>query len=241
MRVPWIHAAGPLTPTAVVNLPQAPSRHLAQVLRLAPGHPLVLFDGEGAQAEARIAAVARGRVDVEVIAVTAAPPPPLELTLAQGIARAERMDYALQKAVELGVSALVPLFTERCVVRLDGPRLVRRMAHWEGLVVAACEQSHRPRLPRIEPPRGLRSWVAGASGPAILLDPQADTALPDLPPPERALTLLVGPEGGLSEREIAQATDHGFRRVRLGPRVLRTETAPVAAVAAIQALWGDFR
>ena len=202
----------------------------------------MLFDGEGREARARIETSSRRCVEARVTEVRGpAPGPALRISLAQGIARGERMDYALQKAVELGAHALVPVFTERCVVRLDGERLARRMTHWQGVVVAACEQAHRSRLPRLESARGLGDCLARAQGPGVLLDPGADTTLAELAPPGERLALLVGPEGGLSEAEMALAEDRGFHRVRLGPRVLRTETAPVAALAAIQSLWGDFR
>jgi 16S rRNA (uracil1498-N3)-methyltransferase len=231
-----------LTAETGLRLDEAASRHLARVLRLASGHPVVLFDGEGRRADARIDTVSRGQVAVRVEAVSApAPEPALKVTLAQGIARGERMDYALQKAVELGVHRLVPLATERSVVQLRGERLARRTAHWRAVVVASCEQSQWPHLPRLEPLRDLGAWLAEAAGPGILLDPTAEATLPDLPPPAGTLNLLVGPEGGLSAREVTLATQAGFRRVRLGPRVLRTETAPLAALAAVQALWGDFR
>jgi 16S rRNA (uracil1498-N3)-methyltransferase len=154
------------------------------------------------------------------------------------------MDYTLQKAVELGVRAIQPLATERSVVKLKDERAERRVEHWRNLVVSACEQCGRNRIPAVAPPRPLADWI-GSLGPVqdaevrLLLSPQAPESLRDLTAPSR-ITLLAGPEGGFSPVEVQLALSRGFRPVRLGPRVLRTETAAVAALAAIQALWGDF-
>ncbi len=156
------------------------------------------------------------------------PEPPLAIALAVGVSRGERMDFVIQKAVELGVAGILPLLTERSVVRLDAERADRRHAHWRGVLVAACEQSGRRRLPVLEPAVAWRAWTLPADGMRLLLDPSAEASLPMLAAPRGRVTLLVGPEGG-------------FTPVRLGPRILRTETAPLAALAAIQALWGDLR
>jgi len=169
------------------------------------------------------------------------PEPPLRLHLAVGVSRGERMDFVIQKAVELGVASVRPLFTERSVVRLDAARLERRHEHWHGVLVAACEQSGRRRLPWLHPVEQLADWLPTIAGTALLLDPGADRSLATLPEPDGAATLLVGPEGGLAADERGRAVQAGFLPVRLGPRILRTETAPLAALAAMQVLWGDLR
>jgi 16S rRNA (uracil1498-N3)-methyltransferase len=149
------------------------------------------------------------------------------------------MDYAIQKAVELGVMGIRPLFTERSMVQLSGERLMRRMGHWRGVIISACEQSGRRRLPRLEQAQSLPEWLGQEPPGVLLLDPSAPQALVEIGRPAADLTLLVGPEGGLSPKERSLAGRHGIRGVRLGPRILRAETAPLAAIAVIQALWGD--
>jgi 16S rRNA (uracil1498-N3)-methyltransferase len=171
---------------------------------------------------------------------TEEPPAQLEIQLAIGVSKGERMDLVVQKAVELGCSRITPLFTERSVVRLADERLERRMAHWHGILIGACEQSGRRRLPRLDRAADFGPWLRGYSEGGLLLDARGTQALVTLPRPESRVTLLVGPEGGLGPRERRQALDRGFLPVRLGPRVLRTETAPLAAIAAVQTLWGDF-
>jgi 16S rRNA (uracil1498-N3)-methyltransferase len=172
------------------------------------------------------------------------PAPALHVTLGLGITKGERMDFALQKAVELGAATLAPLFTERTVVKLRDDRLDKRHAHWHGVIVAACEQSGRRRLPQLAPAQRLAAWLNAlpADHNGLLLHHRAEHALSALPPPPVArVTLLVGPEGGLAPDERAAALGRGFAAVRLGPRVMRAETAPLAALAALQTLWGDFR
>ena len=146
------------------------------------------------------------------------------------------------KAVELGVSVLQPLFTERCQVKLSGQRRAQRLAHWRRLIISACEQSGRCRIPELANPETLAASLhRQRPGVSLLLDPRSRQTLQELPEPQTGVTLLVGPEGGLSEAERALALQQGFIGVRLGPRILRTETAPLAAIAALQTLWGDFR
>ncbi len=245
MRLPRSFVDSELAAGLRLLLPETAARHLHQVLRLKAGARVLLFNGrDGRDWLARLVRCDRRAVEAEVLeaAGEAEPPPSLALELALGISRGERMDLALQKAVELGAQAFQPLFTERTQVKLPGPRLERRMAHWRGVITAACEQSGRRRLPKLAPPLPLARWLEEAGGPrVVLLDPRADTPLPGLPAPEARLVFLVGPEGGLSPQERALAYRHGCRGARLGPRILRAETAPLAALAAAQALWGDFR
>ena len=152
------------------------------------------------------------------------------------------MDYTIQKAVELGVSRIIPLFTEHCGVQLQGERLEKRVKHWQGVVVSACEQCGRNRIPPVDTPATLTQWLAmPGEGLRLVLAPDAEYSLAQLPAPSGPVTLLIGPEGGLSDQEIALAKQAGYTGLRLGPRILRTETAAVAALAAMLGTWGDFR
>ena len=242
MRLPRVYLDGPLAPGTELRLPDGPARHLTQVLRLSTGDTLVCFNGDGCDRTARL--VTCGRQGV-VLALGEAgepePMPDLSIHLALGISRGERMDFAIQKAVELGVAGIWPLFTERSMVQLKGERLERRQGHWQGVLIGACEQSGRRRLPTLADARTLEEWLAQTPSHALLLDPRAPRSLTQWTPAGPAVTLLIGPEGGLSPRERDLAARHGVGGVRLGPRILRTETAPLAAIAIIQALWGDLR
>ncbi len=225
-------------------LPPDRAHYLCRVLRLRVGDQLVAFDGAGRQWLARVAKVERGAVLVEAgEELRPVPESPLAITLAQGIARGERMDLSLQKATELGAAAIQPLMTARCEVRLSGTRLERRLDHWRGVVIGACEQSGRARLPSIATPRRLADWLGAppeeGHGAAFVLTADGGGRLRDQPPPAGPITLLVGPEGGLTQTEVADAVRAGFQPLALGPRTLRTETAGPAAIAAFQTLWGD--
>ena len=243
MRRPrsWLDA--PLAAGTQVELPETVLRHLRQVLRLKPGDEVVLFNGrDGRDWQARLVALDRRRWAAEVLAGSEPEPPPaLAFTLALGISRGERMDWTLQKAVELGATAFQPLFTERTQVKLPAERLARRLTHWQGVIRSACEQSGRRRLPTLAEPLPLGRWLESPRPATLLLDPRADRTLPQLQAPDGELAFLIGPEGGLSSREREAARAAGCTGVRLGPRTLRTETAPLAALAAAQVLWGDFR
>ena len=228
----------------VCDLPAAQAHHLAHVLRLAPGDPVVLFDGRGAAYDAVIAQSARGAVRVRVgDRRNEDRESPLCVLLAQAVSSGERMDYTIQKAVELGVAAVQPLLSERCVVRLSGERAAKRVLHWQAVAVAACEQCGRNRVPAVHPLLPLRDWLqqpAAAGELRLSLAPEAAAGLRQLDRPAGRVTVLAGPEGGLTATELDDAAGAGFRPLRLGPRVLRTETAAVALLAAMQALWGDF-
>ncbi len=217
---------------------------MAHVLRLAVGDAVVLFDGEGNAWDAVIATCGRGEVTVQVGGLRAEDrESPLQVMLAQAVSSGERMDYTIQKAVELGVSAIQPLMAERCVVRLSGERALKRVAHWQSVVIAACEQCGRNRVPEVRPLLSLREWLdaTAASGAIrLLLAPEGSVALRELSRPPGPVTVLAGPEGGFTSAEAADVLRFGYRPLRLGPRVLRTETAAVALLAAMQALWGDF-
>ena len=231
-----------------VALPEAASHHAARVLRLKPGDPVTLFDGRGGEWSAAIARVDGRGVEVEAgEARAAAAEPALQVTLAQGLCAQDKMDWVVQKAVELGVCALQPLAAERSVIRLAPERAERRQRHWQAVVVAACEQCGRARIPEVAPVRPLAAWLDALDaapdrgGLRLMLSPHAGEPLARLGEGVAAVSLLVGPEGGLSEREVGMALAAGFRAVRLGPRILRTETAALATLAAMQTLWGDWR
>jgi 16S rRNA (uracil1498-N3)-methyltransferase len=243
MRIPRIYTNQPLAAETTVTLDEAPSRHLVQVLRLRPGAHLRLFNGDGRDYQGELRSATKQGLEVTLTKASGLEPEPaVQFILGQGISRGERMDYVIQKAVELGVSTIVPLFAERTVVKLKGEKLELRVDHWRKVMIAACEQSGRRRLPQMETPLELEAWLSGlGSDTKLVLDPQAQQGLQDLPPPSGSVQLLIGPEGGLCQEELQLAQRCGFTGVRLGPRILRTETAPVAALAALQALWGDFR
>jgi 16S rRNA (uracil1498-N3)-methyltransferase len=243
MRISRIHHPAPLSSGGRVELSSSAANHVARVLRLAVGAPLILFNGEGGEFDATLDAVDKRRAVARIGAFhNIEREPPLRIWLAQGVSRGERMDYTIQKAVELGVSRIVPLFTEHCGVQLDGDRLEKRVRHWQGVAVGACEQCGRNRIPQINAPLSFHRWLENPGEELrLVLAPDAAHSLTQLPLPDNSVTLLIGPEGGLSDREIALAKAAGYRDVRLGPRILRTETAAVAALAAILATWGDFR
>ena len=234
----------PLVAGAEVALPSSAAHHAAQVLRLRVGDAITLFDGEGGEYGAQIARAAPRGVSVRVVERRAIErESPLSITLVQALVSAERMDYAIQKAVELGAVAIAPVSSARSVTRLDEARAQRRVEHWRQIVIASCEQCGRNRLATVHTPCELREWLGRPSTASLrlLLAPSAPQSLADLPAPAEPIELLVGPEGGLAADEETAALDAGFRGVRLGPRILRTETAGPAMLAAMNALWGDWR
>jgi len=228
-----------------IPLPEAVAHHAIRVVRLATGESLTLFDGTGGEYPAtllradRDGAVVRVDARLDVERETS-----LAVTLAQAIAANDAMDYAIRKAVELGVAAIQPLVTERSAplpAGERGERGERRLAHWRGIVVAACEQCGRNRVPDVAAPAALAGWLGKWKGAGVVLAPGASTPLASRPPAVAPIALAVGPEGGFTERELDAARSAGFACVALGPRVLRTETAAVAGLAVMQALWGDLR
>ncbi|HEX5339491.1 MAG TPA: 16S rRNA (uracil(1498)-N(3))-methyltransferase [Gammaproteobacteria bacterium] len=242
MRIARVYTPQSLNMGQLLELEPAASKHLLTVLRLKPGASLVLFNGDGREFGARIEGATKNRASVSVGAQRPArTESPLRITLAQGISRGERMDYTLQKAVELGVSRIVPLLTERGMVRLDEKNAPRKLAHWQSVVIGACEQSGRLSVPQVAEPLALNRFL-GQPGAALklLLDPAAEPSLRMLARPiGHELLLLAGPEGGLSETERGNAQAAGFQGVRMGPRILRTETAGLVALSILQSQWGD--
>ncbi len=235
-----LHVDAPLAAGTRMELPEAAARHVAQVLRMRAGEALTLFNGEGGEYSAEIETVERRNVLVRIGAKMAVDrDSALSITLAQCVSKGERMDYTIQKAVELGITAIVPLLSARSVVKLDGERWEKKLEHWRGVVLSACEQSGRTRLPPVMPVQKFDVWLPSSmDGLRLVLAPTAAVSLKALPKAD-SVTLLVGPEGGLSDDEIRHALRAGYTGITLGPRVLRTETAGVAALAALQALWGD--
>jgi 16S rRNA (uracil1498-N3)-methyltransferase len=241
MRVPRVFVPERLVEGACVDLPGEPAAHLGRVLRLGPGAEIMLFNGEGGEWRATIEILDRERVGVRVGRHRRADrESPLDLTLAQGISRGERMDYTLQKAVELGVSRIVPIASERSVVRLSADRGERRREHWAKVVQGASEQCGRTRVPRLLPVTTLDEWLSGAVPglKLLLICKEGACRLSELTP-DPSITLLIGPEGGFAAEEASAALRAGYQALRLGPRILRTETAALAALCALQALWGD--
>ena len=233
----------PLAGLSELNLPAGPAHHLLRVLRLRPGAQVFLFDGSGCEYAAEIIAGDCGKT-CRVRLGTAIEPEvesPVQITLHQAIGRGERMDWAIQKATELGVSRIQPIVSERTEVRLDEKRAEKRLLHWQQVAIAAAEQSGRVRLPVIEPPLALDTLRAGA-GVAVFMAPAGEQNLADLKPASNGCyEILVGPEGGLSETETQLLQSRGFAALRLGPRVMRTETAGPVMIALLQARFGDFR
>ncbi|HUL45962.1 MAG TPA: 16S rRNA (uracil(1498)-N(3))-methyltransferase [Steroidobacteraceae bacterium] len=244
MRLTRVYVEGPLLSGKRVKLEGNAASHITRVLRLRVGAALILFDGAGGEYEASIDKAHGGEVIVAVGAQQAIErESPLELTVAQGVSRGERMDLVVQKATELGVSRLVPVLTERSVVRLTAQQSDRKVNHWRAIAIAACEQCGRNRLPTVAAPVALRDFLKGAadasSDTRLLLSPVGTAALNDVPRPSGGVTVLIGPEGGLTDEEEHAAVTAGFTALRLGPRVLRTETAAIAALALLQRTFGD--
>ncbi len=245
MGAPRFFVPAPLAPAeagSTLELPPAIAHHAVRVVRLAAGDALTLFDGSDGEYAATLVRADRDGATVRIDGYTAvARESPLDVTLAQAIATNDAMDYAIRKAVELGTAAIQPLVTARSAPLPSGERGERRLAHWRGVVVAACEQCGRNRVPPVAAPLDWQDWITAWAGRGIVLAPESARPLASLDQPAAAVALAVGPEGGFTKPEIDAARAAGFECVSLGPRVLRTETAAVAALAAMQMLWGDFR
>ncbi|MGH8180936.1 MAG: 16S rRNA (uracil(1498)-N(3))-methyltransferase [Steroidobacteraceae bacterium] len=242
MRLTRVHVPGPLTAGRRHTMDGDAANHIARVLRLRQGDPLTLFDGRGGEYAARVEEIRRGAVIVSVAEQSpVARESSLPITLAQGISRGERMDWVVQKATELGVTRIIPVLTERSVVKLDAKQAERKRLHWQAIAVAACEQSGRDRIPAVDAPVSMAEFPGKADSRAtrVLLSPAGSVRVADLPRPEGGIVVLIGPEGGLADVEQRAALAAGFVAVRLGPRVLRTETAAVGALTLLQHQFGD--
>jgi len=244
MRLNRVYCERPLASGTDVALPESAAYHVARVLRLRPGAPLVAFDGTGYDFRCEITAVEGDTVRVAVGERTPGlRDSPLGITLVQAVSRSERMDWTLQKATELGVRAIVPVLSARSVVRLDERQAERKLRHWKAIVAGACEQSGRSTLPEVRSPVELGRFLAESprEGQRLVLSPAGPASLAGLATTASRVELLIGPEGGLDDHELDAATRAGFSPVRLGPRVLRTETAGIVALTVLQALWGDLQ
>lgn len=231
-----------LQENSIVQLDEAATHHVARVMRAKVGDELVIFNGQGGEYDAVIEKIDKKIVTVKIKKFIAKnTESPLELYLAQGISRGEKMDYTIQKAVELGVKKIIPLFTERCNIKLDDERKEKRIQHWRSIVVGACEQSGRNIVPEILTPQSLNTWLKNVDADwKFVLAPHADRKLSEINFEKHSrIVLLIGPEGGLSDSEIQQAVQSGFMPLNLGPRILRTETAAVAAISVLQCVAGD--
>ena len=244
--MPRFYCDLPLTVGHLIELPAETARHAIGALRLRAGEAVTLFNGDGAEYAGTLEQQGKGAV----VRLTEHAEPQresnLHITLAQGISSGERMDLTLQKSVELGVAAIQPLFMRRSVVKLSGEKAERRLQHWQGVVVSACEQCGRNVIPPVAEIQSFLPWLQQTQNSPdalqrYLLDPEAESSLRDLPAPNGPILLLAGPEGGFDPAERRAAVAAGCQRIRLGPRILRTETAALAAIAAMQAVWGDFR
>ncbi|NII12391.1 16S rRNA (uracil(1498)-N(3))-methyltransferase [Oleiagrimonas sp. C23AA] len=244
MRRIRLYVDAPLQTGQLFELPQRAAEHAVRVLRLREGDGVVLFNGDGHDYNAVLTDVGKRHGTVQVVeADRVASESPLTLTLAQGVARGEKMDLIVQKATELGVTRIVPLLTERSEVKLDAARADKRLAHWLAVAASACEQCGRAVLPQIDAPMALDHWLREPSNTLpttrLALLPVATLRPRELDSSLHEALLLVGPEGGLGERDLAALQPHGFEGLNLGPRILRTESAGLAALAALQTLYGD--
>jgi len=226
----------------IIQLDSNATHHLVRVLRAKVGDTLTLFNGRGGEYQAVISHIDKKRVEVNILSFSAREvESPIHIQLAQGIARGEKMDFIVQKAVELGVTAIIPLMTERCNVRLDKERFLNRLDHWQAVITSACEQSGRNRLPSLIEAKTFHEWLASvpADHYRFVLSPHVEKKWPADIPHASNIVILIGPEGGLSEAEVELAVKNGFMPLNLGQRVLRTETASIAAIAALQSRYGD--
>lgn len=242
MRIPRIYLNTSLNSGISIELDERAFQHTVKVLRLREADEIILFNGHGDEYSATLQQVtkkhARAQVNERIENNTESS---LSIQLALGISKGERMDFAIQKAVELGVTDIIPLYTERCVVNLDSKREAKRLEHWQGVIISACEQSGRDVLPALHTPIDIRKNFSALPDNELklTLSPYAEQTLKQINKPDKNVLILIGPEGGLSEQEVELAVQQGFVAVRMGPRILRTETAALTAVSTIQMLWGD--
>ncbi|MGC6387942.1 16S rRNA (uracil(1498)-N(3))-methyltransferase [Ewingella sp. S1.OA.A_B6] len=241
MRIPRIYHPEPLNAHSEIALCEDAANHVGRVLRMQPGHLIQLFDGSNQVFEASITQVDKKSVRVSLSeGVLSDNESPLNLHLGQVISRGEKMEFTIQKSIELGANTITPLFSDRCGVKLDGERLEKKLQQWQKIAIAACEQCGRNRIPTIRPAMQLEAWCAEQDDSLKLnLHPRASHSINTLPLPVNHVRLLIGPEGGLSAEEIAMTSGYGFTDILLGPRVLRTETTALTAITALQVRFGD--
>ncbi|SJN59445.1 Ribosomal RNA small subunit methyltransferase E [Vibrio ruber DSM 16370] len=241
MRMPRIYHPENISPVSLVTLSEDAAGHIGRVLRMQTGQEILLFDGHGAEYPAILAEVSKKTVTAQVgEAVVRDNESPLHLHLGQVISRGDKMEFTIQKSVELGVNTITPLLSERCGVKLDQKRFEKKLQQWQKIVIAACEQCGRNTIPEIRPIMSLADWCSEATDAIKLnLHPRASYSINTLPAPDKGIRLLIGPEGGLSAEEIQMTKNHQFEEILLGPRVLRTETAALTAITALQVRFGD--
>ncbi|MGS2720679.1 16S rRNA (uracil(1498)-N(3))-methyltransferase [Paraglaciecola aestuariivivens] len=241
MRISRIYHPAPLATDLQIELTDDATHHVANVLRAKAGQPLVLFNGDGNEYSAHFIEVQKRKVIVNVDSVLSLSiESPLNIHLGQGISRGDRMDWVIQKSIELGVTEITPLITERCGVKLDESRWAKKHQQWQKLAIGACEQCGRNVLPVLNPPTLFTDWIHLSTNQLRLtLHPRAEKAFRHIKMPAYGARLLIGPEGGLSDQEIYQTEQNGFQTIQLGPRTLRTETAAITAISALQAIHGD--
>lgn len=240
MRIPRIYHSSSITLQQAFTLDDDAANHVGRVLRMPINSELLLFNGDGFNYIAHITAVDKKQVVVTATdRATNLVESPLKIHLGQAISRGDRMDFAIQKAVELGVTAITPLFTERCGVKLDGERLLKRTLQWQKIVISACEQSGRSIVPTVHPAISLQEWLAQETKELKLtLHPRANDTIKTLTA-RQDIRLVIGPEGGFTDDEISQTSQAGFISILLGPRILRTETAALSTISALQLQFGD--
>jgi len=234
----------PLALGASVLLSESAAAHATRALRLSVGDDAILFNGDGVNYNCTLTEIKKNSVTAMVNGATAVHnESPLNITLVQAISSGDRMDFTIQKAVELGVKSIQPISSKRSVVKLSGERAEKRTEHWQNIAISACEQSGRAYVPKVLTPTSLEQWLGNnpaANNTRILLNPIGAVRLNEIAKPTGEIQLLIGAEGGLSQEEIDLATAHSFQSIVLGPRILRTETAALTAIAAMQLAWGDF-
>jgi 16S rRNA (uracil1498-N3)-methyltransferase len=241
MRKPRIYQSQQIQSGQQLALDDEGAAHIGRVLRMQSGEGLIVFNGQGGQYNATIDSANKKNVTVTIDSFEPIDcESPLKLHLGQGVSRGDKMEFTIQKAVELGVSEITPIFTERCGVKLTGERLQKKWQQWQKIAIGACEQSGRNTLPTIHQPISLTQWLLQPNKELkINLHPRATATIKTLSTPENGIRLIIGPEGGLSDDEIEQTLTHGFSEITLGPRVLRTETAGLTVIAALQLQFGD--
>ncbi len=241
MRISRLYLPTPLASDTEVELDDRARQYVLQVLRLKSGAPLIIFNGEGLEYTAKLGVTEKRRATV-LLGESHHPvrESPLVVHLGLGISKGERMDYAIQKAVELGVTKITPLFSQHCVIKLDEKRIQNRLRHWHAVIISASEQCGRNQLAQLQTPTDFFRWIEmDNNGVDLILAPQASQVLKRIQPAPQQLRLAIGPEGGFSDEEIGTAISGSFTAISLGPRILRTETAVVAGLSALQTLWGD--
>ena len=243
MATPRFYHPDTLLPGQFATLTNNAATHASRALRMQVGDEVVLFNGDGNNYHGTLSTINKQAVTANILqAVACDTESPLHITLVQAISSGDRMDFTIQKDVEMGVATIQPVASQRSIVKLAGDRAEKRREHWQNVVISACEQSGRATIPTVAMPLDLQDWLAQKpdADSLITLAPDASVTLPQMTAPGHHIHLLIGPEGGLTDDEIRLAAQHGYTTVRMGPRILRTETAALAAIASMQSLWGDF-